>query len=317
MFGLQARKKEEEKKAAEAEKQRQREERARLEREKKEAEEKRLKEEAAQKKAEQKKRKEEAKRTRERCVKALKPFVLEEVNRELSDEGVCKPDMEYLFGKLDLEKLQALEEALIEIATKCDCAMPDLTAACRGPVVAHINELITSTEQAAGFDRFGNRYVAKKDTDKPEEAKATKSSAKVEDKWTEQELVDLGKAIAKFPGGSFNRWDNIAAYIGTKTPDQVLRRTKLMTHQLHAGEVAKPEIFKQGDAKPLQEEKKEPAVDMVWSKAQQKELEDALKQLKDYKEKDKWDKIAALVTGKSKKECVERYKYLATMLKKK
>lgn len=34
--------------------------------------------------------------------------------------------------------------------------------------------------------------------------------------------------------------------------------------------------------------------------------------LKDYKEKDKWDKVAALVEGKNRKQCTERYKYLAT-----
>ena len=76
----------------------------------------------------------------------------------------------------------------------------------------------------------------------------------------------------------------------------------------------------QGDAKPLQAKEQEqptPAlVDDVWTKAQQKQLEDALKSLKDYKEKDKWDKVAATVEGKSKKQCVERYKYLATLFKK-
>ena len=51
--------------------------------------------------------------------------------------------------------------------------------------------------------------------------------------------------------------------------------------------------------------------------AQQTQLEGALKSLKDYKEKDKWDKIAELVEGKTKKQCVERYKHLATLLKKK
>jgi len=52
-----------------------------------------------------------------------------------------------------------------------------------------------------------------------------------------------------------------------------------------------------------------------WTPKQQKQLEEALKTLKDYKEKDKWDKIAEVVEGKTRSECVARYKYLCTVSK--
>eukprot|EP01062_Namystynia_karyoxenos_P027190 TRINITY_DN20955_c0_g1_i1.p1 TRINITY_DN20955_c0_g1~~TRINITY_DN20955_c0_g1_i1.p1 ORF type:complete len:666 (+),score=310.52 TRINITY_DN20955_c0_g1_i1:82-1998(+) len=55
----------------------------------------------------------------------------------------------------------------------------------------------------------------------------------------------------------------------------------------------------------------------IWSAAQQKQLEGVLRDLKAYKEKDKWDKIAAQVEGKTKKQCVARYKFLCAAQKKK
>lgn len=56
-----------------------------------------------------------------------------------------------------------------------------------------------------------------------------------------------------------------------------------------------------------------PAAD-EWSAAQQKQLEVALKSTPS-SDPERWDKIAAQVDGKSKKECVQRYKKLAQMVK--
>ena len=66
-------------------------------------------------------------------------------------------------------------------------------------------------------------------------------------------------------------------------------------------------------------EEPEPAKDElsdIWSTSQQKTFETVLRELKAYKEKDKWDKIAAAVEGKNKKQCVARYKFLCSKQKK-
>ena len=58
-----------------------------------------------------------------------------------------------------------------------------------------------------------------------------------------------------------------------------------------------------------------PAAD-DWTPNQQKQLEAGLREFKDYKEKDKFAKIAATVDGKGAKACFERFKYLCAMRKK-
>jgi len=54
-----------------------------------------------------------------------------------------------------------------------------------------------------------------------------------------------------------------------------------------------------------------------WNDDQQKALESALRKYASITDKnEKWEKIAGDVVGKSKKQCVERFKFLATLVKK-
>lgn len=52
----------------------------------------------------------------------------------------------------------------------------------------------------------------------------TSTSKTVEKPWTQEELSVLSKAVAKFPGGTRDRWVRLADYIGTRSPDEVLRK---------------------------------------------------------------------------------------------
>ena len=53
-----------------------------------------------------------------------------------------------------------------------------------------------------------------------------------------------------------------------------------------------------------------------WTQIQQKELEQAIKSFPKGTE-ERWDRIASKVGGKTKEECLLRFKYLATMVKNK
>lgn len=56
----------------------------------------------------------------------------------------------------------------------------------------------------------------------------------------------------------------------------------------------------------------------LWSEDQQKALEEALRTYpKSIPAKQRWTKISAVVEGKSPKDCLERFKYIVTLMKKK
>lgn len=55
--------------------------------------------------------------------------------------------------------------------------------------------------------------------------------------------------------------------------------------------------------------------DTVWTQDQQKQLENAIVQYTKSTAGDRWQKIANAVPGKTKEECLARYKYLVEMVK--
>lgn len=57
-----------------------------------------------------------------------------------------------------------------------------------------------------------------------------------------------------------------------------------------------------------------PTGDDEWSAEQQRQLEKALRETK-ATDPERWEKIAAIVEGKNKKQCVKRYKRLAELVK--
>eukprot|EP00993_Chasmostoma_nieuportense_P007106 NODE_781_length_1873_cov_43.131157_g728_i0.p1 GENE.NODE_781_length_1873_cov_43.131157_g728_i0~~NODE_781_length_1873_cov_43.131157_g728_i0.p1 ORF type:complete len:576 (+),score=153.56 NODE_781_length_1873_cov_43.131157_g728_i0:40-1767(+) len=260
------------------------------------AKERKEKEEAAAAKAEVKRQKELLKKTKEGIKKALQPALSETYTRLLRTDSIYFATLDWLITKGPQPVLETLLAELQESA--------DLETS-----IAKFNQTVVDLEAANHFDRYGNPLK--------KVVKTEKTSDKHKDVWSENELTDLTKAIAKFPGGTFNRWEVISSFIGTKTADQVLRQTKEMTGQLNEGVApGKPDALKQGDAKSTQIESAGVTLEDVWSKTQQTQLEEAIKRYKDYRNQDKWDQIAAAVTDKSKKQCMDRYKYLASLFKK-
>eukprot|EP01012_Entosiphon_sulcatum_P008265 TRINITY_DN1442_c0_g1_i1.p1 TRINITY_DN1442_c0_g1~~TRINITY_DN1442_c0_g1_i1.p1 ORF type:complete len:594 (-),score=201.55 TRINITY_DN1442_c0_g1_i1:77-1858(-) len=307
------RRKEEEEQEKAREKERRQQEKLEAERRAKEAqvEEKRQKEQAERERKEEERRlKQELEQRQNRIKRILAEIVDSNPIRpkQLADDCVHKDDLHWLCTKLDLDRCNEVIETLTKLGEDYNVeGEAPLPKAAATVAVEFVNTSIIQIEQARNMDRYGKPLA------EPEGGKRGK------DHWTEQELNDLTRAIVKWPGGTSNRWENIAQFIGTKTPDQVLKKTKELTSQLNTRVAPKkPVEMKQSDAtatRILEEGKKKEEED-IWTKAQQQELEAALKQLKDYKEKDKWEKIAALVTGKTKAQCVARYKFLAQMNKK-
>lgn len=191
--------------------------------------------------------------------------------------------------------------------------------------------------------------------------------------WTDEELSNLAKGLAKFPGGSAQRWEQIAELVPTKTQREISAKVKEIkeAHFANKGGAAPSNPFdklkeKVGEvvieSSPSKRHDVEPASpspaatepakttaatsttssstttaatttttpsvppttatattteepDVVnWSAEEQKTLEQGLKQYT-AQQNDRWDKIAAAVGTKTKKDCIARYKHLVTLYK--
>ena len=146
--------------------------------------------------------------------------------------------------------------------------------------------------------------------------------------WTKEEMFLLQKGVKKFPAGTKNRWEKIKEIVKTKSTDEIIN----MTHYL----LLNPSIKIEGDInlKDLiqkkesnnnnnnnnnTEEKKENKnknSNNNWTAEEQKKLEECLKKYPNsLPAKERWTKISKEV-GKTMKQCIDRYKYIAEVIKK-
>ena len=148
--------------------------------------------------------------------------------------------------------------------------------------------------------------------------KITNASDKPKLPWTDDEVAQLEKACKRFKAGAMNRWENIADYINSqlnlatpRTKEECV--AKFQEPLVPTGTFrASGGIQSNGSANNTP-----PPPPTEWTDAQQKQLEAALVKYPASMEKnDRWDKIGADVDGKSKKECVDRFKTLRDALKK-
>ena len=166
---------------------------------------------------------------------------------------------------------------------------------------------------------FGMKF---KDEKKEEEEKK-------ESIWTKEEMFLLQKGVKKFPAGTKRRWDRIKEIVKTKNEEEIIQMTHYLTVNPNIkieGDINLKELLKkEKKGTKVDEEKKEDkkeekketkSSDTNWNAEEQKLLEEALKKYpSSLPVNERWTNIAKHV-GKTKKQCVERYKYLASLIKK-
>ncbi|XP_062339031.1 dnaJ homolog subfamily C member 2 [Osmerus eperlanus] len=149
--------------------------------------------------------------------------------------------------------------------------------------------------------------------------------------WNEEELQLLIKAVNLFPAGTNARWEVIANYMNLhstsgnkRTAKDVINKAKNLQK---LDPVQKDEINKKAFEKFKKEHAAVPlTVDNAvpserfdgsaasWTGEEQKLLEQALKTFP-VSTAERWEKIAAAVPGRNKKDCMKRYKELVEMVK--
>ncbi|VEU38606.1 unnamed protein product [Pseudo-nitzschia multistriata] len=144
----------------------------------------------------------------------------------------------------------------------------------------------------------------------PAAAKPTKKKAVA---FTKEELAALAKAVKKFPAGG-NRWDLISNYINNVCRPEIPRSKEECIEVFNR----KPAKNKPGKMAPVPASAasagETPAP--CWTVEQDRQLQAGLSAYPSSMEKnERWSSIAGGVRGKSKKECVARFKEIRNALK--
>ncbi|KAG5506809.1 hypothetical protein GH5_06024 [Leishmania sp. Ghana 2012 LV757] len=252
-------------------------------------------------------------------------------NKLLADR-VRRPNVQWIFSKVtNATEAQKLRDVLLACSTELrartnDPEYKDVEGAEEVEAVMRFNALIQKMEQRCGVNRYGEAVKKVQDGDaftassKKKEVAAAAAKVPVDagPEWTEEDLSRLQKATAKYPPGSVDRWIKICDLLRHRfTEEQAMAKVSELTAALHnagsgnptAATASSPTLSSAPSATASSVEN--------WSLKQQKQLEQGLRDLKDYKEKDKFQKIAKMVEGKTAKECFDRFKFLCSVNRKK
>uniref|UniRef100_A0A2M3Z3L2 Putative molecular chaperone dnaj superfamily n=1 Tax=Anopheles braziliensis TaxID=58242 RepID=A0A2M3Z3L2_9DIPT len=139
--------------------------------------------------------------------------------------------------------------------------------------------------------------------------------------WTDDDLNDLVRLVKKYPGGTSNRWEVIAELMNRNVEEVTYMATKLkeapnrMLHQTTDNQAAVDTVkskTKTRDSAGVSVSEQTSS----WTQLQQQALEAAIQRYPKSTSTDRWQKIANNVPGKTKDECIARYKHLVELIKK-
>jgi DnaJ family protein C protein 1 len=138
--------------------------------------------------------------------------------------------------------------------------------------------------------------------------------------WSDEEKQLLCKTIVRFPPGTNRRWEKIADVIGRHV-SQVTDMAKQIQNTVGSTSGAfqnSQSSFSSTTAidQNIITEREQLETMSDWSQADQHLLECALKTIsKDTPGVDRWEQIARCIPGKTREECLARYRYIVQLVK--
>lgn len=142
--------------------------------------------------------------------------------------------------------------------------------------------------------------------------------------WTDDDLAELIRLVKKYPSGSASRWDTIGEAMNRSVTEVTFMAAKMKENGYrvpgHTDSVAEnimSEATKKVKTKPpvAAAESQTLTSDTIWSQEQQQLLELAIVKYPKTVSTDRWQKISNSVPGKTKEECLARYRYLVELVK--
>ncbi|XP_075155894.1 uncharacterized protein F54F2.9 [Haematobia irritans] len=173
-------------------------------------------------------------------------------------------------------------------------------------------------EELKGYSQIQGRELTEDDAVKPVAQKASLSGGF----WTDEDLTELIRLVKKYPAGLSNRWVVISETMNRTVQEVTFMAAKMKEngYRLPGQSDSVAENIVQETQQIVKKEKTKQDKSIVipetnWTQEQQKALEAAIVKHRKTAGSDRWQKIANSVPGKTKEECLVRYKYLCELVK--
>jgi DnaJ family protein C protein 2 len=261
------------------------------------AEEQRLKGEEEIKKEEKLLREKEKKFLR-KTKQAFRKLVSEALASLLESEHALEDEVDLICTELSREQLAKLNSNLESKSSP-------------GEILELVRKRATNLQNMKQEEEAAAAAARKAGTINKLSAEAS-ASKKVP--FSKAEMTALAKGVKRFAAGGGNRWDQIASYINNVCQPETLRTKEqcIATFNQNKSNGAAAIALANAEAKTQDDGDG----DDVWSDEQDRALQAALAKFPATMAKNKrWTSIANSLEGKTKKECVERFKEIRDALK--
>ncbi|KAM8973669.1 dnaJ homolog subfamily C member 2 [Pelodytes ibericus] len=228
-------------------------------------------------------------------------------------------EIEKLCDRLELASLQSLNETL--------------SASSKDEGKTAVEKQIVEVNAQLRKEREQEEARMRQST-KGADQSATGGSGGGSKSYSEDDLQLLIKAVNLFPAGTNARWEVIANYMNLHSSSGIKRNAKDVINKAKSLQKLDPQQKDDINKKAFDKFKKEHKVvpqsvdnaipserfegtgadSTPWTTEEQKLLEQALKTYP-VNTPERWEKIAAAVPGRTKKDCMKRYKELVEMVK--
>jgi DnaJ family protein C protein 2 len=220
-------------------------------------------------------------------------------------------DIELLCDKLSFLELNSLSDALGGAAAVEEDGNAPICVDALAEVRQCAQETASGVERQSLLALEQRKQARQEAADKAREAKAARASAP----WTKDELSALAKGVKKYPPGGSNRWDAIALFVNNlcKQPDPRTKDECIEKFNQIAASSAPP----QASDKEVAGGEKDVAT-TAWTEEEDNLLQEMLRKYPaDMDKNERWKAIARGVPGKTKKDCVERFKAIREAVRQK
>jgi DnaJ family protein C protein 1 len=184
----------------------------------------------------------------------------------------------------------------------------------KSPVV-RINDIVP--EMATNRNAPVVSYLTSNSSSENNQSSESRDSSRP---WSDEEKQLLCKTIVRFPPGTPQRWEKIADVIGRHVSQVTDMAKKIQntvgstnnTFQNSSPSYSSTTVIDQN----IITEREQSEIISDWSQNDQHLLECALKTIpKDTSGVDRWEQIARCIPGKTREECLARYRYIVQLVK--